>query len=678
VNNDNIYLSKLNRDADRLLLMVMSALLAASFALAPWHHTWWDAAVIGVPTWAVCAWLVRAHGGALVTRCAIAAALMVFASLHIHQAHGMIESHFGIFVLLAFLLFYRDWIPLVVAAGVIAVLHLGFDILQRSGRPLWVFATVGGFGIVLVHAAFVVVETSLLVWMAVNMRREIAATGGDPRALSVAAQALARGDLAVDIETGGAGAESLVCAMEKMRADLKKSIEQERVSAVENGRIRVALDRIGAGALLVDLDHRIVYANDFARAIFECRTHDIRTVAPQFDPSRLVGSSFSQFESVPALARGRLGETARAEPDDIVMGAASFRIIASPVIDANRSRLGTVLQWSDRTEEVAAENEVKEVAAKAVAGDLTVRLREEGKEGFFKALAAGMNGLVANMADVVRIIATAAGEVRSGSDEISRGNLNLSQRTEEQASSLEETAASMEEMTSIVKNNAENTGQASQLALAAREQAERGGSVVGAAIAAMGEINASSRKISDIIGVIDEIAFQTNLLALNAAVEAARAGEQGRGFAVVASEVRNLASRSATAAKEIKSLIQDSVGKVTDGTRLVDETGVVLGEIVTGVKRVTDVVAEIATSSREQAAGIDQVNRAVTTMDTVTQQNAALVEQASASAQALSEQAANLTALIARYRFSAQTATRSPDSGVAPAQVVQRRAAVGR
>jgi len=213
----------------------------------------------------------------------------------------------------------------------------------------------------------------------------------------------------------------------------------------------------------------------------------------------------------------------------------------------------------------------------------------------------------------------------------------------------------MEQMTSTVKNNADNAAHASQLAEAAREQAERGGRVVGSAVAAMSEINAASKKIADIIGVIDEIAFQTNLLALNAAVEAARAGEQGRGFAVVASEVRNLASRSAGAAKEIKALIQDSVGKVNEGTRLVDESGKVLAEIVTRVKKVTEVMVEIANSSREQASGIEQVNQAVTSMDTMTQQNAALVEEDTAAAQALSAQAAGLTKLIAHYRRSEST-----------------------
>jgi len=203
--------------------------------------------------------------------------------------------------------------------------------------------------------------------------------------------------------------------------------------------------------------------------------------------------------------------------------------------------------------------------------------------------------------------------------------------------------------------------QAKQLARAAREQAERGGAVVQQAVSAMSEINTSSKKIAAIIGVIDEIAFQTNLLALNAAVEAARAGEQGRGFAVVASEVRNLASRSAAAAKEIKGLIQESVSKVEDGSKLVDASGAVLREIMVGVKQVTDVVAEIAASSREQAAGIEQVNKAVMSMDAMTQQNAALVEEAAAAAQSLTEQAGNLTQSMARYQVGdASNATARP------------------
>ncbi|HUH55189.1 MAG TPA: methyl-accepting chemotaxis protein [Rhodanobacter sp.] len=281
-------------------------------------------------------------------------------------------------------------------------------------------------------------------------------------------------------------------------------------------------------------------------------------------------------------------------------------------------------------------------------------------------------------------LTTIVGEVQHGSQavstaahQIAKGNDDLSRRTQEQASSLEETAASMEEMTSTVKQNAENASHANQLARGAREQAEHGGEVAARAVAAMGEINASSRKIADIVGLIDEIAFQTNLLSLNAAVEAARAGEQGRGFAVVASEVRNLSQRSAAAAKEIKGLISESVRRVEAGSALVDESGAALTGIVDSVKKVTDIVAEIAAASQEQSSGIDQVNRAVMQMDEVTQQNAALVEEASAAARAMQEQANELRQQMTFFHLTSdETAPAAPAPVSArPARTPPRRVA---
>jgi methyl-accepting chemotaxis protein len=313
-----------------------------------------------------------------------------------------------------------------------------------------------------------------------------------------------------------------------------------------------------------------------------------------------------------------------------------------------------------------AVSQTQDAVKSAVDGDLTHRIPTEGKTGSLEALCRGVNSLLESTSDLVKRVKSATSEVQQGAEEISKGNTNLSQRTEEQASSLEETASSMEEMTSTVKQTADNAGQANQLAIAARQQAEKGGAVVGNAVNAMSGINAASKKIADIIGVIDEIAFQTNLLALNAAVEAARAGEQGRGFAVVATEVRNLAGRSATAAKEIKALIQDSVAKVEEGSKLVDESGKTLDEIVNSVKKVTDIVAEIAAASREQSSGIEQVNKAVMQMDQTTQQNAALVEEASAASQAIVEQALTLSGMVSFYNVG---------GGAAPAAVAKRPAA---
>ena len=307
--------------------------------------------------------------------------------------------------------------------------------------------------------------------------------------------------------------------------------------------------------------------------------------------------------------------------------------------------------------------ELENVVAAVIGGDLRARIQLAGKVGFMESLSQQIDALIDCFAEVVGNVQSAAAEVARGVQEVAQGNEDLSQRTEAQASSLEETASSMEQMTASVRQNADNSGQANQLAVAARDQADKGGAVVAKAVKAMSDINQSSKKIADIIGVIDEIAFQTNLLALNAAVEAARAGEQGRGFAVVASEVRNLAGRSATAAKEIKGLIRDSVQKVDEGSMLVAQSGETLEHIVMAVKKVSDIIAEIAASSQEQTSGIEQVNKAVMQLDEMTQQNAALVEQATAASKAISEQSQALSATMARFEVGhaqAPAAARSP------------------
>ena len=330
----------------------------------------------------------------------------------------------------------------------------------------------------------------------------------------------------------------------------------------------------------------------------------------------------------------------------------------NPILDMNGKPFKVVKYTTDITEQYktaealqAAVEETQAIIESAKSGDLSSRVPLTGKAGAISALCDGINALMDKMTEVIIQVREAGETINTAADEISSGNTNLSTRTEQQASSLEETASSMEELASTVKQNAENAKQANQLASMASEVAVKGGAVVGQVINTMTAINQSARKIEDIISVINGIAFQTNILALNAAVEAARAGEQGRGFAVVAGEVRNLAQRSASAAKEIKELITDSVNKTTQGTAQVAQAGKTMQEIVTSVQRVTDIMSEITAASVEQSAGIDQVNNAINSMDEVTQQNAALVEQATAAAESLVDQALGLMDTVSSFKL---------------------------
>ncbi len=305
------------------------------------------------------------------------------------------------------------------------------------------------------------------------------------------------------------------------------------------------------------------------------------------------------------------------------------------------------------------------IAGQIAAGDLAVIVETKAKDR--GSLLYAMKEMRDSLARIVAEVRSSTDTINTAASEIAAGNIDLSSRTEQQASSLEETASSMEELTSIVKQNADGARQASALATSASDVARKGGIVVSEVIDTMGAINDSSRKIADIIGVIDGIAFQTNILALNAAVEAARAGEQGRGFAVVASEVRNLAQRSAAAAKEIKELIGNSVEKVDVGARLVDQAGATMTEIVDSVKRVNDIISEIAAASGEQASGIEQVNQAIAQMDEVTQQNSSLVEQAAAAAESMQEQAKGLAQVVSVFRLASAQGTTTQDPAPAPA-----------
>jgi methyl-accepting chemotaxis protein len=607
----------------------------------------------------------------------------------------------------------------------------------------------------------------------------------------------------------------------------------------ENLRTQSALDNTSTNVMIADNDRNIIYMNKSVVEMLANAESDVRKVLPNFNASQLLGSNMDQFHKNPAHQQNLLANFTSTHRAQIQVGARTFRLIANPIINEQGQRLGSVVEWRDRTDEVSAEKDINALVGSAIAGQLSNRLTLDDKTGFphdiaeninslldaietpfktvgdylkniadgilpdkittdyqgdfgilktsmnrtsgtlkgfidsiayvsdehdkgdidvqidtnmfqgaYKTMAQSINDMVAghvtvkkkamacvkafgegnfdaplerfpgkkafinDIIDHVRsnlkaliadtgMLAEAAldGRIQTRADaskhpgdfrkivegvnatletivnpiitvksaidsistaakEISAGNADLSHRTEQQAASLEETASSMEELASTVKQNADNAKQANQMALSASDVAIKGGNVVQQVVETMYSINESSRKIVDIISVIDGIALQTNILALNAAVEAARAGEQGRGFAVVASEVRNLAQRSAAAAKEIKGLIGDSVEKVEDGSKLVGEAGKTMGEIVASVKRVADIMADISAASAEQSSGIDQVNHAVTQMDEVTQQNAALVEEAAAAAESLEEQADTLAQTVSHFRLESDI--RSP------------------
>jgi len=482
-------------------------------------------------------------------------------------------------------------------------------------------------------------------------------------------------------------------------------VTEARKKELEVARLMSAVDGAEANLMLCDNDLNITYANPAVVEMLRNRQAELRTIWPGLDVDNLVGTCIDGFHKNPAHQRALLSDPNRLPATaEIEVGDLNFRVNATMITGTSGEYMGNMVQWTDITEQVDAEKQIQSLIDNATKGELGSRIAHENYAGFMKGLGEGINnlmdavveplkggmdvmqalssgdltrtmdgeyhgefavlkdsinGTVSNLIDVVGNIRESSGSIASASSEISQGNTNLSQRTEEQASSLEETASSMEELTGTVKQNADNARQANQLAAGARDQAEKGGAVVGNAINAMSEINSASKKIADIISVIDEIAFQTNLLALNAAVEAARAGEQGRGFAVVASEVRNLAQRSAGAAKEIKSLINDSVEKVDEGSRLVNESGDTLEEIVSAVKKVSDIIAEIAAASLEQSTGIEQVNQTVSQMDEVTQQNAALVEEAAAASESLDEQARGLDQLMTYFKLSNADTARS-------------------
>lgn len=524
----------------------------------------------------------------------------------------------------------------------------------------------------------------------------------------------------------------------------RERTEQLKIEAF-NHQLVSALDSASVSMMLTDNNGTIIKLNKAAELFFVEREAQVRQAIATFSTSQLLGKPFEFLLNNPAEQNflARLEEKYRTT---LQFGKLSIALVASPIIDDQGQRLGCVIEWNDPTPQLNFDAQIFKVIDGILKGKLTTRMdtdtiplphgvyrntadgvnmvldamtkpltvaadymarialgeippkltekykgdfdqiksnintcidainaliedtvmlaqaAHDGRiqvradtdkhQGDFRRIIDGINATLETIAEPIVVVKNATDSINNAAKEIASGNSDLSHRTEKQASNLEKTAASMKQLFDTVKQNADNAKQASQLAMAASDVASQGGDAVQQVVQTMGNINESARKIVDIISVIDGIAFQTNILALNAAVEAARAGEQGRGFAVVAGEVRNLAQRSATAAKEIKTLIGDSVEKVEDGSRLVHEAGKTMDAIVHSVRRVTDIIAEIASASIEQSNGIEQVNQSIAQMDDVTQQNAALVEQAAAAAESLEEQAASLAEAVAIFRLN--------------------------
>ncbi|MDP2792495.1 MAG: methyl-accepting chemotaxis protein [Sulfurisoma sp.] len=486
--------------------------------------------------------------------------------------------------------------------------------------------------------------------------------------------------------------------LESMQTKLGFDVAEAQRVSNENLRIKIALDSSTSAITISDID-------GFLKHMTPAGDRLLQAVCGR-GAATLVGTRLTETVITDPTAQGMMADAARHGHDvDIVLNDHHLRLSARPITNERGETLGRVTQWLDRTGEVRVEQEVAAIIAAAGRGEFTTRLATDDKDGFFKQLAEGLNqlsGVISDgLSDVARVLQRVAhgdltqtieadyqglfgqlkddtnttierlrevvGRIKEASEainiaskEIAAGNQDLSSRTEEQASSLEETAASMEQLNATVKQNAENARQANELTKSSNEVATKGGEMVKRVVDTMGAIQDSSKKIADIIGVIDSIAFQTNILALNAAVEAARAGEQGRGFAVVATEVRSLAQRSATAAKEIKTLIAESVDKVEGGAKLVGQAGSTMDDVVTSFQQVAGLVTEIAGASREQSSGIGQVTQAVSQMDEVTQQNAALVEQAAAAAESLEEQASGLVQAVGMFKLPEGTTLPGP------------------
>ncbi len=609
---------------------------------------------VGIPAVIIPFFIRRSMPGTLVSRLAMASAFVIQIAIQIQVSHGLIEMHFGLFVVLAFLLAYRDWRPIVFAAGLIAVHHLACDFLQAAQMDVWIFRNGANFGVVLLHAAYVIFESVILVYLAVQLRIE----GIESATVAFLADRIANGDLNSKIDTHQrGGTEGMLHSMKTMQDSLSGLVREIEavVDAAVQGDFTMKMEEAGKQGFGKTISSLLNQLSETT----EVGLNDVLRVAGALAKGDLSQKITRDYPGVFGLTKDGVNNTV----DSLTKIVGEIQHIVDAA--ANRGDFSVKMDMLDKqgytktlaellnqlfivTE--AGLNDVLRVSNAMAQGDLTQTINKD-YHGTFDQMKEAINGTLETLKNMIGEIKESSDTISTAAKEIAAGNNDLSHRTEEQAASLEQTAASMEELTSTVQQNSANAKHANQLAVSASDIAGKGVEVVGKVVTTMEDINEASNKIVDIISVIDSIAFQTNILALNAAVEAARAGEQGRGFAVVAVEVRNLAQRAAAAAGEIKSLIGDSGEKVEDGTKLVAQAGKTMEEIVNSIRSVTAIMSEISAASIEQTSGIEQVNQAITQMDDVTQQNAALVEQAAAAAESLEEQTQQMSSIVANFKL---------------------------
>ena len=557
-----------------------------------------------------------------------------------------------------------------------------FDDTHKMRNTLWLMASV-----------IISLAVTIALLLSYYLSKQL---GIDPYHAKGIAKEIADGHLSREINLRKDDKDSLLYSIKNMQEKLLVRRTEERQTAAEILRIKIGLDNASKGIMMADNNRNLVYLNDAAKKILQQYATEIEGKEPYFDVENLIGLNIDRFHQNSGHQMRLLNSLTESVFSYAKLGSRTMTIVASPILNERGERLGTVAEWYDCTAETVVEQEVAEIVKAASRGDFSQRFNLEGKEDFLLDLTQGLNQLLntceAGLNDIAEVlfaisqgdltktieteyegtfgklkndtnmtveklkimieqIRSSTDSIYSGSKEIASGNNDLSHRTEMQAARLQETAASMEQLTQAVKNNVGNAKQANELVTNSVNIAMEGGKVVENVIEMMEGINQSSRRIEDIIAVIDDIAFQTNILALNAAVEAARAGEQGNGFAVVAVEVRNLAQRAALAAAEIKKLIADSVTQVNNGGQLVEQAGQTMNKIIDSIQGVTQIMSEISDASAEQNSDIIQVNQAINQMDNVTQQNAALVEQSAAAAESLEEQSQNLAVVIHNFKI---------------------------